>query len=132
MRNKIYSIFISAAALLFFVGLSCGKENVDLHNLLTSQQWYLYYYSIDKGDKVIYATEYQYRIQFLDKDSIKVFKQSGAVMTGRWEINNNFMYIDIVNSPELTGKWEMVEYKVWGYDQDRIVFKNNNIEIGLN
>ena len=131
-RSKIYYILFSAAALLFFIGVSCGKENVDLHNLLTSQQWHLYYYSIDKGDRVVYATEYQYRIQFLDKDVVRIFKQSGDVMTGTWKTNGNFMDVDVLKSPELTGRWEMKEYKVWGYDQDRLVFKNNNIEIGLN
>lgn len=126
---KKTSIFLFLFLLLF---LKCGKENVDLHNLLTSQNWYLYYYSINTNGKLVYAREFDYRIHFITNDTIKVIKQSGQLMLGKWRINDNFLNIDIVESPQLTGKWEMVNYNVWGYDQDRLVFKNNNIEMGLN
>lgn len=116
--------------LLFF--LECSKENVDLHNLLTSQQWYIFYYSINECGRVIYAKEFNYAIHFIDNDIIKVISQSGRSLEGKWTINNNFLNINVLKSSELTGNWEMVNYKVWGYDQDRLVFKNNNIEMGLN
>jgi hypothetical protein len=103
-----------------------------LPKLLQSQQWELAYYRIDYPTHIYYATEYQYRIQFRPDNTIAVFKQSGDVAYGIWNIvDDTILNITMQTQHAITGKWELIEHYVRGYDQDRIRFKNNNLEIGL-
>jgi hypothetical protein len=118
--------------LLIIIIIRCSKDNVNLTELLTSHQWYLAYYTIQNEKTTYYSTEYQYKIQFRKEGKIAVYKQSGDVEYGDWVIHNNkILDIQMDREQVMSGKWELIEYYVWGYDQDRIRFKNNNLEIGL-
>jgi hypothetical protein len=118
--------------LLIIIVIRCSKDSVNLTELLTSHQWDMAYYSIQNEKKTYYATEYKYRIQFREEGKIAVFKQSGDVEYGDWIVHDNkILDIQMDDEQVMSGKWELVEYYVWGYDQDRVRFKNNNLEIGL-
>lgn len=121
-------IFLSTSLFL----LSCNKKDINLTELLQSQQWELAYYRIEKGDLIYYATEHQYRIQFRPNQQIYVFKQSGDVEYGDWSVENNkIIDIKIDRLEVLSGQWELIKYYVWGYDQDRLQLRYDTIEIGL-
>lgn len=129
---KYYHVVKLNIIILFLLFTGCDKQEVNLSDLLQSKQWELFYYKIDKKNHTYYATEYQYRIQFMDNSQIAMFKQSGDVEYGKWFTSNNkILDIGMDNKNVMTGKWEMIEYKIWGYDQDRITFKNDTIEIGV-
>jgi len=118
---------------LILLLISCNKENINLTDLLQSQQWDLTYCIIKKETHTYYAIEYQYRIQFRPNQQMVIFKQSGDAEYGNWEVINNKMLDFKINKEHIMdGKWDLVEYSVWGYDQDRIILQKENIEIGLN
>jgi hypothetical protein len=110
----------------------CGKQDINLSELLESKQWKLSYYKVQKGTHTYYATEYQYRIQFRKDNKIVAFKQSGDAEYGNWTIfDNKRLDINMNREKALPGKWEMINYEVWGYDQDRLTFKCDTLEMGI-
>jgi hypothetical protein len=125
---KLFLIF-----LCIVIGISsCNKDKVDLKELLESQQWYIAYYRVEKGDLIYYATDHQYRIQFRSNQQIAVFKQSGDVEYGDWSVENDeILNIKMNRLQALSGQWELIKYYVWGYDQDRFQLRYDTIEIGL-
>lgn len=117
--------------ILLLIFTSC-YDDVVLNDLLKSQQWEIAYCQIQSGGNTLYSEEYQYRIQFRTNGQIAVFKQSGDVMYGTWNVTDNkFLDISMNEKNMLSNKWEMVKYYVWGYDQQRLTFKCDTIEFGI-
>lgn len=103
-----------------------------MNDLLNSQQWEISYYQIQSGNHTLYSEEYQYRVQFRSNGQIAAFKQSGDVTYGIWNvIDNKFLEISMNEKNILSNKWEMIQYDVWGYEQQRLTFKCDTIEFGI-
>lgn len=128
LKGKAYRVRELGALLLLILFTSCHKQEINLPDVLQSQQWELAYYKVNQ----YYATEYRYRIQFRANKQIAVFRQSGDVEYGKWETEgNNVLNIDMDITDSMTGRWEMIRYEIWGYDQDRLTFKMDTTEWGI-
>jgi hypothetical protein len=109
----------------------CSKDPVDLKQLLQSHQWQLTYYKIETDKITYYATEYKYRIQFRDANQIAIYAESGDVEYGNWSVYDEVIDITMNRDTSMSGKWELIKYYVWGYDQHRLQLRCTNKEIGL-
>lgn len=129
-------------ALLIVFFFSCDKNAHgynELSDLLQSQTWYIsYIQEISESGQLRFDESYpykQYKINF-DNDNIIIQTYIGEYI-GTWrtiEEDKIILQIKIPNNSEinkLSGDWTVDDIYVWGYDQDRIVLKKNNIEIGL-
>lgn len=131
-KGKTYRVRELGILLLMIIFTGCHRQDIDLTDKLKSKQWELAYYKIDTSNHTYYATEYQYRIQFRNNNQIAVFRPSGDVEYGTWQTHNNkVLGITMDREQPMTGQWEMIHYEVWGYDQDRLTFKQDTIEWGI-
>lgn len=126
--------------ILFF---GCNKNTNgynELSNLLQSQTWYIsYIQEISESGQLRYDQSYPYNIYKLDfNEKNIIIKTSRDIFVGEWTIIDDENLILKIVTPDnieinkLSGEWIVNDVYVWGYDQDRIVLKRNNIEIGLN
>jgi hypothetical protein len=129
--------------LLTILVFSCDKNAHgynELSDLLQSQTWYIsYIQEISESGQVRFDQSYPYDIYKLDFNQKNIIiKTSRDIFIGEWVIidgKNLILKIDTPDNIEinkLSGEWVVDDVYVWGYDQDRIVLKKNNIEIGLN
>lgn len=129
--------------LLTILVFSCEKNTHgynELSDLLQSQTWYIsYIQEISKSGQLRYDQSYPYNIYKLDfNEKNIIIKTSRDIFVGEWTIIDDENLILKIVTPDnieinkLSGEWMVNDVYVWGYDQDRIVLKKNNIEIGLN
>ncbi len=126
--------------ILFF---GCDKNTNgynELSDLLQGQTWHIsYVQEISESGQIRFDQSYPYNLYNLDFNQKNIIiKTSRDIFIGEWVIidgKNLILKIDTPDNIEinkLSGDWTVDDIYVWGYDQDRIVLKKNNIEIGLN
>lgn len=129
--------------LLTILVSSCEKNTHgynELSDLLQSQTWHIsYIQEISESGQLRYDQSYPYNIYKLDfNEKNIIIKTSRDIFVGEWTIIDDENLILKIVTPDnieinkLSGEWIVNDVYVWGYDQDRIVLKRNNIEIGLN
>jgi len=129
--------------LILILCFGCSKDSLKQHefiDLLRSQTWYIsYVQETSPNGQLRFDESYpykQYKINF-DNDNIIIQTYIGNYI-GTWktiEDDKIILQIKIPNNSEinkLSGDWTVDDIYVWGYDQDRIILKKLNIEIGLN
>lgn len=140
--NKQYNMkYLIILLTILFYGCDKNTHTYDnLSDLLQSQTWYIsYIQEMSESGQIRYDQSYPYNIYKLNYSQNNIIiETSRDKFVGNWTIIENrnlILKIDIPDNDEinkLSGEWIVDDIYIWSYDQDRIVLKRNNIEIGLN